>query len=53
MKCTTVPIMAAEIKSSKKYHPTKKAMREGIVIITAIIVPFTNMPDVGSLAAGL
>ena len=48
IKCTTVPIMAAEIKSSNIYQLTKKVISEGIVIMTAIIVPLTNIPCVGS-----
>ena len=35
MKCITTLIIADIIKSFKKYHPIKKAVIDGIVIITA------------------
>ncbi|MDP2668178.1 MAG: hypothetical protein Q8O65_05650 [Nitrosopumilaceae archaeon] len=35
VKCITTLIIADIIKSFKKYHPIKKAVIDGIVIITA------------------
>jgi len=49
MKCITTLIIADIIKSFKKYHPIKKAVIAGIVIITAMIVPFKNISFVGNL----
>ncbi|MEK6957230.1 MAG: hypothetical protein AABW74_04935 [Thermoproteota archaeon] len=49
MKCITTLIIADIIKSFKKYHPIKKAVIDGIVIIIAIIVPFKNISFVENL----
>jgi len=49
MKCITRLIVADIIKSCKKYYPIKKAIRDGIVIIIAIIVPFKNISFVDNL----
>ena len=43
IKCITVAIIAAKIISFERFHPIKNAVNEGIVIITAIIVPFTKI----------
>jgi len=49
MKCVTTLIIADIIRSFKKYHPIKKAVIDGIVIIIAIIVPFKNISFVDDL----
>lgn len=49
MKCITTLIIADIIKSFKKYHPIKKAVIDGIVIIIAMIVPFKNISFVDNL----
>ena len=49
MKCITTLIIADIIKSFKKYHPIKKAVIDGIVIITVMIAPFKNISFVGNL----
>jgi len=47
IKCTIVDIIAAKIKSPRRFHPIKNDTIEGIVIIIATIVPFTNGSVVG------
>ena len=53
MKCIITLIIADTIRSFKKYHPIKKDVIDGIVIIIviiiAIIVPFKNISFVENL----
>jgi len=49
MKCVTTLIIADIIRSFKKYHPIKKDVIDGIVIIIAMIGPFKNISFVENL----
>ena len=43
VKWITTPITADNIRSSRMYHPIKNAVKEGIVIIIAIIAPLRKI----------
>ena len=42
MKCTTSPTIAASIKLPSTVHDTKNPTRDGMLIISAIMLPFAN-----------
>ena len=42
MKWTTPPIIAAWIRSSRRYHETPKVPKDGIITINAIIEPLAK-----------
>jgi len=49
IKCTIPPKIIATIKSLRTNQLSKKAMMDGTVIITAIIVPFNTISGIRSL----